>query len=198
MAANAPAQGWDLIDRLGPWQDGAFRLRLASLGVPYRGGVPIAMVHWDYLPGLAGMTGTLRAFAHGGPMACYLFQPDDAAAARLRNVRRDLDRLTPPILTSIVQRQAQLRAALETPGLRDPWTRTVLWEDWFVIALQFNRLDPADLAAILKEHFVSGWLWDSLAEKQRPLSPAGADELLKRSDRLDPRRRGLSPRFARL
>jgi hypothetical protein len=198
MAANAPPEGWELIDRLGPWQDGDFRLRLASLHVPVHGGTPIALVHWDYLPGLAGMTGALRPFTHGGPMACYLFLPDPPAAARLRGIHRDLERLSPPMLDSLVLRQAQLRSALDGPALRDPWTRTALWEDWFVIALQFNRLGPGDLPALMKERLVSGWLWDALAEKQRPLDPAGAAALTLRADRLDPRRRNLPTRFARL
>ena len=193
MAGNAPPQGWKLIDHLGPWQDGDFRLRLASLHVPVNAGVPIALVHWDYLPGLNGMQGALRQFSHGGPMACTLFLPDPAAAVRLLRVQADLDRLTPPMLGNLVQRQVQLRTALADPGLSDPWTRTALWEDWFVIALQFNRLGPGDLPAILKERFVSGWLWDSLAEKQRQYDPASAASLLERSDRLDPRRRSLSP-----
>jgi hypothetical protein len=198
MAANAPAQGWDLIDHLGPWQDGDFRLRLASLNVPLRGGQPIALVHWDYLPGLVGLRGSLRQFAHGGSMGCALFLPDPAASARLHRIEQDLDRLTPPMMAGLAQRQVQLRWALADPAVSDPWTRTALWEDWFAIALQFNRLGPGDLAAIVKEHFVSGWLWDALAEKQRPLDPAGSAMLSARSDRLDPRRRFLSPRFARL
>jgi hypothetical protein len=197
MAENAPPQGWDYIDRLSPWEDGAFRLRLASLKVHVRQGVPIALVHWDYLPGLAGAHGRLVPFTHGAGPGCYLFLPGPADAARFHQIHRDLALWMPPMLDSLTERQARLRQALTAPGLKDPWTRTALWEAWLTIALQFNRLSAGDVAAAEKERPVSGWLWDALAEKLRFSDPAAAVDLEARSDRLDPRRKSLSPRFAR-
>jgi hypothetical protein len=195
LAAEAPPEGWELIDGLGSTPDESFRFLLDEAGAPRRaGGRPVALVPWDDRPGLDGLAGLIQPVSSGGIRPIYLFFPTPASAARLRSVAR---LLAPLHQAQLHQRPVTLRAlarqALQDPACRDPWARTVLWEAWLDASRAAGLWDAAAARPGLDEGLFNGRCYDLAAEMARPSDPAWADALAQRALRADGRRRDLPP-----
>lgn len=197
MRREAPAGGWQLIDRLGPYDDGAFRLMLDARGVESNGGAPLALVHQDYAPGLRSLEGRAAVFG-AAPQGVILFLPSPRSAERLRSIRAELEPLRPLWLhgLAIAERDGSLAWLQSRPGA-DPWARTVAWERWMHADLLLNSADPAAMKAAFKEPLVSGWVFDAAADALQEAEPLTAEALRRRADGIDPRRARFVPRSQR-
>jgi hypothetical protein len=188
LRAHAPAQGWTLLDGLGPWDDAAWRLLLDARGVPRGAGPAVAMLPWDYQPGLRGLHGTALALGGDGS-GVVLFFPDAAGQARLESVGA----LTAPLARLALTSQPQALAEachgwLDGPGHGDPWARSVAWELWLHASLQDRQVDLRGVDAMLAEPLVSGWGPDVLSKELASSDPARAGRCAAKALQVDPRR----------
>jgi hypothetical protein len=192
LADHQPPQGWDVICGLGPDDDGAFRFLLAQDGVG-PGAVPVAMVPWDYRPGLKGMPSVIKPVELGGYHAPILFFPFAKGTARLKGVRDVLEGL----------RRIQIREPswviceattrwLQDPAPRDPWARTVVWELWLHSSLLARTVDLGGVKQMLGEPLVCAWAPDVVAGELKDKDPALAARFTLKAEAVDPSKKGLS------
>jgi hypothetical protein len=191
LARHAPAQGWDVVDGLGPWDDAAWRFLLDSRGVPRGPGREVGVLPDDYQPALRGLSATAMEFGNGGGI--LLVFPDAPGLARMKEVRGWSAPLSGLALRAQPRDLAALcHAWLDAPGHGDPWARTVAWELWLHASLQARQVDLGGVQAMLAEPLVSGWAPDILAHELRDSNPALAQQLGAKAVRVDPRRSGWS------
>jgi hypothetical protein len=193
LAANPDPRGWDVISGLGPYADGAFRFLLDQDGVR-KGSAPVALVYWDYRPGLSGLQGPVRALAFGAYRPVLLCFPSPADAERLRAVRAELAPLRRAQLSEPQAVQTALAAAwLRDPAHKDPWARTVAWELWLLDGLLYHGVNAAGARRLLAEPLVSGWAPDVLAGETAAADPALSLLCRRKAEAVDPRRAAMSP-----
>jgi hypothetical protein len=202
MQAQAPPQGWDLVDGLGPFDDATFRAYLDARGVRHHGGRPVALLHQDYLPAALGAgIKPVQGISSSAGHAVFLAFPDPAQAQRLRSIRAQLEPLTLAIRASAhpAELSALCAAWLRAPGHDDPWARTVAWEQWLHASLQSRLVDTGGVTALLGEPLVSGWAPDVLAQELQASQPGLAQRCRDKAVAVDPRRRdwSLDQRLAR-
>jgi hypothetical protein len=188
LKAAEPPEGWELIDQLGPYQDGAFRLMADAAGLRRSDqGRPVALVHWDYLPALKGLKGEVREIRGDGALRpLYLYFPDRATADRLCLVRASLQ----PWRRNkgrAQELQARLESLLRDPGFKDPWARSIAWDAWMSYNRQLNRLDPGLYQRMVHEPLVSAFALDVAAEKLEQRDPSLGAKLRAKAEALDPR-----------
>ena len=198
MKAAQGAQGWELLDGLGPYNDGSFRLLLDLRRVPHQGGTPVALVHWDYLPALKGLKGQVIAMDSSDYLPLYLYLPAPDELPRLRALHQELAPLQRLSLSAYPLRlQEAALARLHDRTLTDPWARTVYWEAWMHANMMLNTADPAMAKAAAREPLVSGWAFDALAHGLEEKLPQVAQAFYDRADAADPRRASLPYRYLR-
>lgn len=194
LRQEEPADGWELLSGLGLESDASFRHLARSAGLR-AGRRPVALVPWHYLRGLEGMAGRLLRVPAPGQTPPYLFLPDDAALARLRAIHAQVEALRrrslhlPPL-----RMREEALACLQDGTLKDPWARTVGWEQWLTASLQLGDLDPSLLDQAAREPLVNGWLFDAAGKALSFREPQAAQRLHRRAARADPRRAGLRDR----
>lgn len=199
MESAQPPEGWRLIDGIGPYHDGCFRLMLDQRGVKRDGGRPIALVHADYAPGLKGMKGKALAFNNSTQFPLILYLPTAAEAERLEAVQAEVAAFQLFNLRAWPQAQRdRSQARLRDRSLQDPWARTIYWEAWMLGNTRLNDADPALLRAAMREPLVSGWLFDVAAAALLEPLPEQAALLQRRAEMADPRRKQLLYRHVRL
>ena len=190
LARHAPAQGWALVDGLGPWDDAAWRFLLDARGVPRGDGPAAAMLPNDYQPALRGLSATAMAFG-GGSGGILLVLPDPRSLARLKQVSAMASPLSSLALRSDPRElAAACHAWLAAPGHADAWARTVAWELWLHASLQGRQVDLGGVDALLAERLVSGWAPDVLAQELASGDPARSLRCAALALRADPRRAG--------
>lgn len=194
LAAEAPPQGWDVIDGLGFYPDQSFHFFMDEAGVPRRrGGVPVALVPWDDRPALNGRPGRIQPVSTGGIRPLYLYFPSPAELPELRAIQATLAPLhrehildgRPPT------ERALALAILKDPACRDPWARSVLWETWLDDSRAAGLWDPAQARAALAEPLINGRCDDIAADILSAGDPADAAVLRARALQVDPRRAAL-------
>ncbi len=187
---EAPPQGWRVIDGLGIGDDGSFRFLLDAKRVARSsGGKPVALIHWDYLPGLKGLKGQLITLDSGGSRPIYLFIPSAEADKRLTAIQAQLQPLHATLRTALSPTVfRQTLAQLQSKELRDPWARTVTWEVWLRASRQYNKIDGALVRQALKEPLVNGWFYDIVADLLKSSAPDQAAILRAKAEHVDPRR----------
>lgn len=188
LAARQPTQGWDVISGLGSHADGAFRLLLDQAGLR-KGTVPVALVHWDFRPGLLGLPTAGRAYSFGTYRPILLFFPSPATAARLHRISADLNgmRAIQNSQAQSVQRDYAARW-LQDASHKDPWSRTVIWEHWLWCSMMVRQLETGGILQMLGEPLVSGWAPDVLAHELAASNPALAKRFAIKSKAIDPSR----------
>jgi len=192
LAGNQPRGGWDVISGLGPADDGAFRFLLDQDGVRPGGAIPVALVAWDYRPGLVGLPTLGRALSFGTWHPVLLFFAAPPAASRLRAVSAALKPLRRARLTLPPSEFGQAAARwLQDPSNTDPWARTVAWEIWLFGSLQSRNVDPGGMQQMMQEPLVCGWAPDVLAKELDSRNPALAAAYRRKAEQVDPARRGL-------
>jgi len=200
LSRNEPPGGWDVISGLGPHNDGAFRFLLDQDGVAKRGKTPVALIYWDYRPGLRGLASSGRAVSIGTYHPLLLFMPGPADALRLRRVGDSLaDLRWTQISQALPAMVVQDARWLQSPEHRDPWGRTVAWELWLFAGLLQRKVELGGVRQMLSEPMVCGWAPDVLAKELQPGDPALALRFREKAEAIDPRRKlmALSERIAR-
>jgi MYXO-CTERM domain-containing protein len=193
LGANAPAGGWDLISGLGPDYDGNIRFLMDQAGVGGGGRVPVALVTWNYRPALEGLAAAAPARSFGSFHPLLLFFPAPESAARLRRVGASLADIH--AARHGASSEAILRVSarwLGDPAHRDPWARTVAWDNWLLAGLQMRSLDPGGLRRMLAEPLVCAWAPDELAQVLAPRDPVLALRFREKAEAIEPRRRSES------
>ncbi|HTB21154.1 MAG TPA: hypothetical protein VK914_00455 [bacterium] len=194
LAQHQPAGGWDVISGLGSHDDGAFRFLLDQAGVEAHGKTPVALIYWDYQPGLKALAPG-RAVVLGDYQPVLLFLPQAKDAARLDAVSASLRGLRWALVSqspSVVQRLDALWLQAKDPAHQDPWARTVVWEQWLFSSLLLRKVDLDGVEQMLKEPMVCGWAPDVLAKELQPSNPALAQRLREKAEAIDPRRKAMS------
>lgn len=190
-----PQPSHELIDGLGPYDDGAFRFLLDAHRVPRApGGPPVALIHEGYAPALWSRPGARIFQVAGGPKVLLCF-PNDELRARLRRVGADTagPRRLRLLATPAVIAAADQAWLMDLKGHPDPWSRTIVWEDWLHASLQDRHLDLAGVDLLLSEPLVSGWAPDLLAAELSPSDPVRALRCSAKALAVDPRRSAWSP-----
>jgi hypothetical protein len=197
LRLQAPAEGWDLVDGVGPYNDGNFRMLLDMQRVPYHGGVLVVLVHWDFLPALKGLKGQVVGINESDYLPIYLYLPTAAEVPRLKALQAELAGFQRMQLTAYPEamRQACLRR-LRDRSLVDPWARTVYWEGWMHSSMMLKDVEPKMAFAAAREPLVSGWVFDACARGLIDL-PDASKAFSQRSKAADPRRSQLEYPFMR-
>jgi hypothetical protein len=197
LAQNEPPGGWDVISGLGSHNDGAFRFLLDQDGVDSRGKTPVALIYWDYRPGLrtlgprGGSPG--RALGIGTYHPILLLMPGPTDAARLRAVSDSLVDLRWTQISQPLAVMARDDAQwLQSPQHRDPWGRTVAWEQWLFASLLQRKVELGGVHQMLSEPLVCAWAPDVLAKELQPHDPALALRFREKAEAIDPQRRAMS------
>ena|GEM_PF-6652229 len=193
LAQNQPAGGWDVISGLGSHDDGAFRLLLDQEGVRPKGKTPVALIYWDYRPGLRYLGVGKGAINVGTDRPLLLFLPQTADAEKLRHVRDSLLALRWIQISESLGVTTPFDAQwLQVSGNKDPWARTVVWEQWLFSSLLRRTVELGGVRQMLAEPLVCGWGPDILAKELAAKNPALALAFHKKAESIDPRRATMS------
>jgi hypothetical protein len=199
MKAHEGAEGWRVIDGVGPFDDGSFRFLAAEEGLK-PGTKPVVLVHHDYRPGLRGLRGRQLVFqVNSDTRSVVLYFPAPAEVARFEHIQaamRPLRRRWLTAWSSTIQTEAL--AQLKRRDITDPWIRTCLWDSWYFASGHLNDVDPKTMLAAAREPLVSGWIFDSAAYSLSGTLPRISEAFSKRALSADPTRIDLPQRNSRL
>lgn len=153
------------------------------------GGAPVALMPWYALPALKFETGRLESLKdpRSGHEA-WLFFPDKASVSRMLARDQMLGKLWNSLGTrNLFSRSKELESRLKDPQWRDPWLRSVLWNEYLESLHYLGRLEDRHIEELLSEKLPSAEPFRECALRDGRRRPALAIRLMERAAAIDSR-----------